>query len=133
MTEIIEDSEKFVVVKSSEIHGSGIFTSINVPKDSKIMKITGEVISGDECERREEEESNVYIFWNDEDCYIDAINTEKIKYINHDCNYNCEVVENDNETLYLIAYRDINSGEELTIDYGYKDIYDECRCEKCNT
>jgi len=132
LIEIIEDSEEYVIVKSSEIHGTGIFTSIDVSKDSKIMRITGEVITGNECERREEEENNVYIFCNDDDSYIDAINTEKIKYINHDCNYNCEVIENDNETLYLIADRDIKAGEELTIDYGYEDIYDECRCEKCN-
>ena len=125
------DWENDVVVKNSTIHGKGIFALNDIPEEELVMVIRGEVITGKECVRREEEDNNVYIFWNGR-YYIDTINTEKIKYINHDCNYNCEVIENDNETLYLIADRDIKAGEELTIDYGYEDIYDECRCEKCN-
>ncbi len=131
MTAIEQNFEKSVVIKNSEIHGYGIFTTAAIPEGSKIMIIEGEVISGDECERREEEEENVYIFWNGDDCYIDTFNTEKIKYINHDCNFNCDVVDRDESSLYLIAYRDINAGEELTIDYGYAEIYEECKCSIC--
>jgi hypothetical protein len=94
------------------------------------MIISGEVISGDECERREEEENNVYIFWNG-DNYIDTSNTDKIKYINHKCDFNCDVIERDEESLYLTAYRDIKKGEELTIDYGYDEIYEYCNCTLC--
>jgi len=42
------------------------------------------------------------------------------------------VVEEDTGvSLYLYADREIKAGEELTIDYGYEDIYEECNCEKC--
>ena len=123
--------EKFVVVKDSEIHGKGIFTSAKVIKGKKIIDINGDVIDGDECERREEEEDNVYIFWNGDDCYIDTSMTENIKYINHSCDFNCDVVENDTGGLMLIAYRTIEAGEELTIDYGYDDIYENCECNYC--
>jgi len=119
-----------VVVKRSNIHGNGVFTEINIPKNSRVMLIRGDIISGDECERREEY-GNVYIFWNGE-TYIDTTNTKKIKYINHNCNYNCEVVDGDEESLILISSRDIYAGEELTIDYGYEEIYDNCQCEKCS-
>ncbi len=125
-----KDFENFVVVKSSDIHGKGIFTKTDIPEGSPIMVIKGEVISGDECERREEEEDNVYIFWNG-DTYIDTAMTKKIKYINHDCDFNCDVVERDEESLRLIAYRDIKAGEELTIDYGYDEIYEYCQCSLC--
>ena len=123
--------EKFVHVKESEIHGKGIFTTTMIPKGKKIMDITGDVIDGNECERREEEENNVYIFWNGDDCFIDTSKTDYIKYINHDCNFNCDVVENESEGLMLIAYRTIEAGEELTIDYGYEDIYENCECNRC--
>ena len=48
------DLEQFVFVKNSSLHGKGIFTSVDIPKDKITMPIIGEVISGDECERREE-------------------------------------------------------------------------------
>jgi SET domain-containing protein len=125
------DYKKHVVVRGSKIHGSGIFASVNIPKNKVIMKIEGDVISGDECERREEEENNVYIFWNGDDCYIDTANTKKIKYINHNCEYNCEVEEDENGGLVLVSDMAIKAGEELTIDYGYEDIYDDCSCHTC--
>ena len=122
MRKLNKDLEQFVFVKNSSLHGKGIFTSVDIPKNKITMPIIGEVISGDECERREEEENNVYIFWNG-DTYIDTAMTEKIKYINHNCNFNCDVIERDENSLSLIAYRNIKAGEELTIDYGYEDIY----------
>jgi SET domain-containing protein len=125
------DYRKNVVVKNSGIHGKGIFSTVSIPKGSKILDIKGEIIDGDECERREEEENNVYIFWNGDDCYIDTKRTRKIKYINHNCDFNCDVIEDSNSGLVLIAYKSIKPGTELTIDYGYEDIYDECECGVC--
>ena len=123
------DFENFVVVKTSEIHGNGIFTNVDIACGSDIMLIKGEVISEEECIKREDE-GNVYIFWN-EDSYIDTANTEKIKFLNHKCDYNCEVQESGNNGLKLTASRDIAAGEELTIDYGYEEIYEFCRCALC--
>jgi hypothetical protein len=94
------------------------------------MLIKGEVISEEECIRREDDENNVYIFWNDIN-YIDVNNTVVIKYINHKCDCNCEVDEGDESSLKLIASRDIKTGEELTIDYGYDEIYEYCKCKYC--
>jgi hypothetical protein len=126
-----QDYTKFIIVKKSGIHGKGIFASTEIPKSAKIMDINGDMIDGNECERREEEEENVYIFWNGDDQYIDTAKTSKIRYINHDCNYNCDIEENENNGLMLVAARDIKAGEELTIDYGYEDIYDDCGCSSC--
>ena len=57
--------------------------------------------------------------------------TDKIKYINHNCDFNCDIVDEGDYGLMLIAYKDIKAGEELTIDYGYEDIYEECACSLC--
>lgn len=126
------DIEKFIFVKSSAIHGNGIFTSVDIPSGTPILNISGEVISGYECERREEEENNVYIFWNGDDSFIDTSATNKIKYINHNCNYNCDVMESNGDQLILVATKEISSGEELTIDYGYEEIYESCTCVVCD-
>ena len=122
--------DNLVVVKDSEIHGKGLFASGHIQKGSIAMIIQGEVISEEECIRREDEENNVYIFWNG-DSYIDTIKTEKIKYINHSCDYTCSVQDRDDESLYLVAEVDLNEGDELTIDYGYEEIYDYCNCKEC--
>jgi uncharacterized protein len=127
---LIEYLEQYLFVKGSEIHGSGLFTSVKIPAGKKIMIIKGELISGNECEKREEF-GNVYIFWNG-DTYIDTEMTTMIKYINHNCHYNCDIIDRDFESLFLIADKEIEAGEELTIDYGYEEIYDLCRCEICS-
>ncbi len=121
--------ETYIEVKSSNIHGKGLFTNKFIPMGKEIMIIRGEVIDEQECIRREEE-NNVYIFWNG-DSYIDTSNTEKIKYINHNCDFNCEVLDRDGNSLLLVAYKNINAGDELTIDYGYEEIYEACCCSLC--
>ncbi len=123
-------NEKYIFIKNSDVHGLGLFTSIDIPKGTKIMVISGEVISEEECIRREEEENNVYIFWNDTN-YIDTVQTEKIKFINHQCEFNCIVEDCDESTLWLVSARDIQANEELTIDYGYDEIYENCNCISC--
>ena len=124
------DWEENIIVKDSPIEGKGIFAGTDIPKGELLMIISGEVISGKECERREEEYNNVYIFYNGR-YYIDTINTDKIKFINHSCSPNCDVRDRDKNTLNLVANQDIKQGEELTIDYGYEEIYEMCRCEIC--
>ena len=121
--------EKFIEVRESIIHGKGVFTNIDIPAGSKIMIITGEAISGDECILREAA-GNVYIFDNG-DNYIDVAATDKIKYINHNCDCNCEVEDGDKISLVLTSSIDIAAGDELTIDYGYEEIYEECKCRLC--
>ena len=126
----LKEWENSVVVKKSPIHGKGIYAKENIPADELIMIIKGEVITGKECERREEEENNVYIFWNGR-YYIDTARTKKIKYINHDCDPNCDVLDRDKESLNLVSAREIKKGEEITIDYGYEEIYEDCNCRTC--
>jgi SET domain-containing protein len=122
----------YIAVLDSNLHGKGIFTKIDIPKGTVIMQIIGEEIDVNECIRRENEENNVYIFYKDDNTYIDAKNSEKIKYINHSCDYNCYVDEDENGNLILVAAREIKNGEELTIDYGYDEIYENCNCNECD-
>lgn len=120
-----------IIVKDSNVHGKGIFTQVPINKDQRILVIEGEMIDAAECIRRENEENNVYIFWKDDNTYIDTSSSEKIKYINHSCNANCYIDEDENALLILVASRDIQPNEELTIDYGYDEIYEECSCSSC--
>ncbi|GAB4134078.1 MAG: SET domain-containing protein-lysine N-methyltransferase [Ignavibacteriales bacterium] len=127
---VLQESDK-VIVKDSQISGKGLFAAKDIHEGEFIMLITGEVIDEAECIRREDEENNVYIFWNDIN-YIDTSMTDDIKYINHSCEPNCFVDDGDEKSLNLVAGKFIKAGEELTIDYGYEEIYDFCNCHICS-
>ncbi len=116
----------YIVVLESPIQGKGIFTTKPCEAGEVLMIIAGETINADECLRREEQEGNVYIFYNDDNTYIDTAMTAKIRYINHSCKPNAEVKDRDHDSLYLVALRSIEAGEEITIDYDYEEIYDIC-------
>jgi uncharacterized protein len=118
---------EYIIVKSSPIEGSGIFAGKSFEKDERVMIIAGEVISADECMRREDEENNVYIFWQDDNTFIDTANSGKIRYINHSCRANCYVIERDADSLWLMAAQNIAVGEEITIDYDFEEIYEMCQ------
>ncbi|PKL83197.1 MAG: hypothetical protein CVV24_06165 [Ignavibacteriae bacterium HGW-Ignavibacteriae-3] len=122
--------ERELEVRESLLHGLGIFTKVDIPADEVICIIEGEVIDEAECVRREDEEGNVYIFWNG-DNYIDTSKTRLLKNLNHFCTPNGYVEDRDSTSLYLVADRDIKAGEELTIDYDYEEIYENCNCELC--
>ncbi|MEI7811319.1 MAG: SET domain-containing protein-lysine N-methyltransferase [Ignavibacteria bacterium] len=126
----IKTYTNFVEVRDSGIHGFGIFASGEIPENGLILIIEGEVISPEESIRRETDENNVYIFWNGSVC-IDTILSDKIKYINHSCEPSCRILGRSKKSLRLVANRDILTGEEFTIDYAYKEIYEYCNCEKC--
>lgn len=119
-----------LTVKDSAVHGLGLFSAVEHKEGQVITIISGELINGDECVKREEE-GNVYIFYKNEDEYIDASNHSQLRYLNHSCNYNCDIDEDENGNLILFAAVDIKCGDELTIDYGYEEIYDYCSCNEC--
>jgi len=120
-----------LAVKDSSVHGMGLFSNVNHKEGQIITIISGELINADECVKREDE-GNVYIFYKDEDEYIDASAHSHLRFLNHSCNYNCDIDEDKNGNLILFAAADIQSGEELTIDYGYDEIYDYCSCSDCD-
>ncbi|KAF0151426.1 MAG: SET domain-containing protein [Ignavibacteria bacterium] len=121
-----------LVAKESDLHGKGLFTKVDIAEGDIICVIDGEVIDGDECVRREEEENNVYIFWNGES-YIDTSDNPLLRHINHLCEPNCYVYDRNEYSLFLIADRNIHAGSELLIDYDYEEIYEHCNCNECTT
>ena len=54
----------------------------------------------------------------------------KARYINHSCDPNCEVLMTS-RTIWIVALRDIKTGEELTFNYGYElddEMAQPCTC-----
>jgi len=114
-----------LAVLPSRIAGAGLFTLTARKAGECVMIIEGELIDGDETERRDAL-GNAYIYDLTDDTWLDAAGTLG-RYVNHSCQASCEVEENDEASLRLVAARDLAAGEELTIDYDYPEIFDACR------
>jgi SET domain-containing protein len=109
-------------LKRSKIHRWGIFAGEFIPKRRKIIEYTGEKISRRETKLRAERPLN-YIFTLSAYWSIDgSVGGSGAQYINHSCDPNCYAWVFKGHILYM-SLRDIQPGEELTIDYHFdKDV-----------
>ena len=135
-------------VKRSKIHGTGVFATQKIPKNTDIIQYVGEKISKKEGDRRSSLRikkflnskitGSVYIFELNKKFDIDGSPLyNKARYINHSCEPNCEVNIKNNQ-IWISSIKKINTGDELSYDYGYefdKDDYKDhiCKCgeKKC--
>ncbi|KAI5287860.1 Histone-lysine N-methyltransferase set9 [Ascosphaera aggregata] len=56
------------------------------------------------------------------------------RFANHDCNANCKLVMRSSETMEVVAIRDIDIDEEITVTYGdnyFGEDNCECLCRTC--
>jgi len=114
----------------SPIHRWGIYADEPIPKGRKIIEYTGEKISRKETKRRYEEREENYLFTLNTYWTIDgAVGGSGAQYINHCCQPNCYSQIVKDHILYR-ALRNIEPGEELTIDYRFDKNVDrvECKC-----
>ena len=131
------------LTKKSKIHGTGVYASEDIPKNTKIIEYIGEKISKKEGDVRSEkrirrylnskETGSVYIFELNSKYDIDGSKRyNKARYINHSCSPNCEV-DIIRGRIWISSIKKIKKGDELFYDYGYefdKDDYKDhvCKC-----
>jgi len=107
-----------IIVRRSGIHGRGVFATTHIPGGSRLIEYKGERTSGEEDIYLEGESTHTFLFMLDNDEVIDGgRNGNSARWINHSCAPNCEANEEDGR-LYIDALRDIEAGEEVTIDYN---------------
>jgi SET domain-containing protein len=129
-TSQITDAPANVVVRQSAIHGTGAYARHDLAKGTMVIEYVGEKISKGESARRIDAD-NEYIFTLDDDHDLDGkVDWNPARFINHSCAPNCEA-EIDGHRVFITALRDIQTGEELSFNYGY-DLVDyrehPCRC-----
>ena len=112
----------------------GGFALRKIKKGEPVIEYIGEKISKAESLRRCEAE-NPYIFQIDEEFDLDGnVGWNPAKFINHSCDPNCEA-EFFDDMIWIMAKRDIESGEEITFNYSYDlEDYKEhpCKCGAAN-
>ncbi len=144
----MQNNKKVWKVKTSKIHGTGVFALQNIEKDTRIIEYIGQKITRREGDKRSErrikkylnskETGSVYIFELNSRYDIDGSYLyNKARYINHSCNPNCEV-DIVKGRIWISSIKKIKKGTELCYDYGYEfdkeDFTDHvCKCgsKKC--
>lgn len=111
-------------IAKSLIHGKGLFADEDIKKDTLVWKYNEKVdklYTMDDYEKLSKaEQTDVYYFgWESKKSEYIVYPGDKAKYINHSYTPNCYSVYRDSEieaTTY--ALRDIEKGEEITINYN---------------
>jgi SET domain-containing protein len=113
-------------VRSSGIHGRGVFAARRIRKGTRIVEYIGERIDNDEADRRYDETDmkrhHTFLFTLDKKTVIDGAIERgggDASYINHSCEPNCEAVITG-DRIYIHALATIEAGAELTYDYQYE-------------
>lgn len=108
-----------IQVRTSPIHGRGLFATHFIPEGMMVAEYVGDRITWDEGLRREALGGGDYLFDVEGRFMIDGEGFEvDAARMNHACEPNCdvEIVEN---RVFIVTARAILPGEELTYDYGF--------------
>lgn len=109
-------------VRSSPIHGRGVFATRTIRKGAEIIEYRGQRTTWDIGSERQgqdpDEPFHTFLFELDDGRVIDAtVRGNAARWINHSCDPNCEAVEDDDGHVFIQARRTIKAGEELAYDY----------------
>jgi uncharacterized protein len=108
-----------IIVKSSSLHGAGVYTTAPIKKGAHILEYTGPRLTAKACEGMYADTEVTYLFaMDDGDTIIDGFGMAA--FVNHTCDPNCETDQIENR-IWIMALRDIEAGEELTYDYNLFD------------
>ena len=123
------DPQKFAVdVKPSRIDGQGAFAAELIPARRKIGEIRGEAISVREARRRAKGVARIMIVELSERRAIDAsLSQDPLRFTNHSCAPNA-VLRIRQGRVEFYAMRDVEPGEELTVNYGETHHEGRLRC-----
>jgi SET domain-containing protein len=114
--------KKPYVVRSSGIHGRGVFAIDDIKRGTSIIEYKGKLSTWDDAMERPdsdpEDSAHTFLFEIDDGRVIDArIRGNAARWINHSCQPNCITQERKNGRVFIEAKRRIHPGEELTYDY----------------
>jgi uncharacterized protein len=119
-----------VAVAASPIDGQGAFAAEPVPARRKIGEIRGESISVAEARIRATRSERIMIVELSARRAIDfSRSADPMRYTNHSCRPNARLCIRQGRVEFY-ALRDINAGDEITVNYG--ETHHEgrlaCRC-----
>lgn len=122
----------------SRIHGDGVIAQEKILKGEKLMEFGGDLVSKAEAFSGKYRSRSVWAV--EKDKYIALPITDTEPSLDENLNHSCDANAWLNDEVTLSAKRDIQSGEEITLDQGtwnfeydeYTDNGAECFCKSQN-
>ena len=119
----------------STIHGVGAFARCDIARGTRVIEYVGRRIGKAES-LQQCQANNEYIFSLNEQEDLDGnVEWNPARFINHSCvpNSDAELVEG---RIWIVARREIRSGEEITFNYGfdledYRNYPCNCGAQEC--
>ena len=120
-------------IRSSPIHGSGIFARDTIRQGEPVEIIGGDLMTDDEFRAFQQTARRFNAVQIDEDLHLverPEVTQQRVGSINHSCDSNLWLADE----VTLVARRDIAAGEELTVDYALFSAQSDrvmdmpCRC-----
>lgn len=110
-----------IVVRSSPVHGRGVFVLTDIKTGTLILEYKGKLVSWrsaqDAYTRSAAENGHTFYFGLDDGRIIDGAQGENsARWLNHRCAPNCEA-EQEGKRVFIRTTRPIQEGTDLYIDY----------------
>ena len=114
-------SKPMIEMRSSTIHGNGVFALRDIPAGTEIVEYAGKRLTHARADHKYGGTSmsgHTFLFTLNADYVIDGNQDgNDARWINHSCDPNCEA-ETDDGRVFIRTLRNIAAGEELFYDYG---------------
>ena len=139
MAKAKEKKEPLYEIRTSPIHGRGLYARNLIEKDTWVVQYVGEKIDKEESERRSNEllekakidgSAKVYMFILNDKWDIDGnVEHNDARLVNHSCDPNVEAQIWQEKEIWFVAMRDIQPGEEFFFNYGFElDTWEDHPC-----
>lgn len=113
-------TQSYYVVRTSRIHGRGVFANKAIRKGTKVIEYTGPIVSREEADeigaQTENGHSHTMLFQIDKERVINGNEGGDARYINHSCDPNCEAIQYGDK-IFIESIKSIPKGTELLYDY----------------
>jgi SET domain-containing protein len=117
-----DDSAALLEVRTSPIHGQGVFAARDIPAGTRIGRYGGRRYREHEHPGRADDSEVVYLFGLSDGSFIDGgRGGNATRFINHSCAPNCvahEVRTGGRLNIEIEALHPIPAGAELYLDYA---------------
>ncbi len=122
--------EDYLYTSTSQLpkSGNGLYTAIDIYKDEVISYFKGEILTNEEAKLRASKKEDQYFINLLDGTIMDSKNIDCFaKYANDAQGFsrssfknNAKIALDDNESVCLIALKNIKAGEEIFCSYGKK-------------
>lgn len=113
-----DESSILLEIRTSRIHGRGVYCKRPIRKGTRIIEYTGKRMSWEEAPN-DPNNPHTFNFGLDDGQVINPeIGGNEARWINHSCDPNCEAIEDEDDRVFIYALRKLSAGEELFYDYA---------------